>query len=107
MRDDCIHIHTDYRDVPVSWLGQALIASAEAMKLVDEKMYRWVWLGQAVGVDELIYYMFSDRHRQKPDPDRRYDRIYIGGDLENVTTVDEKAESRGVRQNMRKTWLSS
>ena len=28
-------------------------------------------------------------------------------DLENVTTVDEKAESRGVRQNMRKTWLSS
>ena len=43
-RDDCIHIHTDYRDVPVSWLGQALIASAEAMKLVDEKMYRWVWL---------------------------------------------------------------
>lgn len=71
-RDDCIHIHTDYRDVPVSWLGQALIASAEAMKLVDEKMYRWVWLGQAVGVDELIYYMFSDRHRQKPDPDRRW-----------------------------------
>ena len=46
-RDDCIHIHTDYRDVPVSWLGHALIASAEAMKRADEKMYRWVWLGQA------------------------------------------------------------
>lgn len=89
-RDDCIHIHTDYRDVPVSWLGQALIASAEAMKLVDEKMYRWVWLGQAVGVDELIYYMFGDRHRQKPDPDRRYDRIYIGGDYgqQNATTFE-------------------
>ena len=31
-REDCIHIHTDYRDVPVSWLGQALVDSAEAMK---------------------------------------------------------------------------
>lgn len=87
-RDDCIHIHTDYRDVPVEWLGQDLIDSAEAMKKADPKMYRWVWLGQAVGVDELIYYMFGDRHRQKPDPDRRYDRIYIGGDYgqQNATT---------------------
>lgn len=87
-RDDCIHIHTDYRDVPVKWLGQDLIDSAEAMKKADPKMYRWVWLGQAVGVDELIYYMFGARHRQKPDPDRRYDRIYIGGDYgqQNATT---------------------
>lgn len=87
-RDDCIHIHTDYRDVPVEWLGPDLIASAEAMKKADPKMYRWVWLGQAVGVDELIYYMFSDRHRQKPDSNRRYDRIYIGGDYgqQNATT---------------------
>ena len=87
-RDDCIHIHTDYRDVPVKWLGQDLIASAEAMKQADEKMYRWVWLGEAVGVDELIYYMFGDRHRQKPDSDRKYDRIYIGGDYgqQNATT---------------------
>ena len=87
-RDDCIHIHTDYRDVPVKWLGQDLIDSAEAMKKANPKMYRWVWLGQAVGVDELIYYMFGDRHRQKPDLDRRYDRIYIGGDYgqQNATT---------------------
>lgn len=87
-RDDCIHIHTDYRDVPVKWLGQDLIASAEAMKEADPKMYRWVWLGEAVGVDELIYYMFGERHRKKPEKDRRYDRIYIGGDYgqQNATT---------------------
>ena len=87
-RPDCIHVHTDYRDVPVDWLGQDLIDSAEMMKETDIKMYRWTWLGEAVGVDELIYYMFSDRHRQKPDPDRRYDRIYIGGDYgqQNATT---------------------
>lgn len=87
-RDDCIHIHTDYRDVPVEWLGQDLIGSAEAMKEADQKMYRWVWLGEAVGVDELIYYMFGERHRKKPEKDRRYDRIYIGGDYgqQNATT---------------------
>ncbi len=49
-RTDCIHIHTDYRDVPISWLGQDLVNSAEQMRIADEKMYRWVWLGEAVGV---------------------------------------------------------
>ncbi|CUP20555.1 phage terminase%2C large subunit%2C PBSX family [[Eubacterium] contortum] len=58
-RSDCIHIHTDYRDVPDSWLGQDLIDSAETMKKVDEKMYRWVWLGEPTGVDDLVYYMFN------------------------------------------------
>ena len=87
-RPDCIHIHTDYRDVPVDWLGQDLINSAEAMKAVDPKMYRWTWLGEPVGVDELIYYMFSDRHRQKPEEGRSYERAYIGGDYgqQNATT---------------------
>lgn len=87
-RQDCIHIHTDYRDVPVEWLGQDLIDSAEAMKAADPKMYRWTWLGEPVGVDELIYYMFSERHRQPPDPERVYERVYIGGDYgqQNATT---------------------
>lgn len=87
-RSDCIHIHTDYRDVPVAWLGQDLIDSAEAMKAMDPKMYRWTWLGEPVGVDELIYYMFSDRNRKKPEPGRSYDRAFIGGDYgqQNATT---------------------
>ena len=59
LREDCIHIHTDYRDVPEGWLGQDLIDSAEAMRAADLKMYRWVWLGEPTGVDDLIYYMFS------------------------------------------------
>lgn len=87
-RPDCIHIHTDYRDVPVDWLGQDLIDSAEAMKEADPKMYRWTWLGEPVGVDELIYYMFSDRNRKKPEEERVYERVYIGGDYgqQNATT---------------------
>lgn len=88
LRPDCIHIHTDYRDVPAKWLGQDLIDSAEVMRQADEKMYRWTWLGEPVGVDELIYYMFSDRHRRKPENGRIYERVYIGGDYgqQNATT---------------------
>lgn len=87
-RPDCIHIHTDYRDVPVEWLGQDLINSAEAMKQADPKMYRWTWLGESVGVDEIIYYMFSERHRQKPEEGRIFQTVYVGGDYgqQNATT---------------------
>lgn len=87
-RPDCIHIHTDYRDVPEEWLGSDLIASAEAMKQADPKMYRWTWLGEPVGVDEIIYYMFSERHRQKPEEGRIFQTVYVGGDYgqQNATT---------------------
>lgn len=59
-RPDCVHIHSDYRDVPIKWLGKKLIASAEILKLLDEKMYNWLWLGLCTGLDELIYYMFKE-----------------------------------------------
>lgn len=66
-RNDCIHIHTDYRDVPVTWLGKRLIAEAEEMKKNDEKLYNWLWLGLCTGLDELIYYMFNeDVHVAEP-----------------------------------------
>lgn len=88
LRPDCIHIHTDYRNVPVEWLGEDLVASAQAMQAADPKMYRWVWLGEAVGVDELIYYMFADRNRMRPPEGRQYQIGVIGGDYgqQNATT---------------------
>lgn len=86
-RPDCIHIHTDYRDVPVEWLGQDLIDSAKAMEKSDPKMYRWTWLGEAIGIDELIYYMYSARNRYRPEEDV-YRLIGIGVDYgqQNATT---------------------
>lgn len=86
-RSDTVHIHTDYRDVPAEWLGEDLIKSAEAMLEVDEKMYRWIWLGQSVGVDELIYYMFSGSHVREPEADY-YNTVVIGSDYgqQNATT---------------------
>lgn len=87
-REDCIHTHTDYRDVPVEWLGKDLIASAEAMKIADPKMYRWVWLGEAIGVDELIYYMYGMKNRYKVPEGTRYQIVGIGVDYgqQNATT---------------------
>lgn len=89
-RPDCIHIHTDYRDVPPDWLGPDLIESAEILRDIDERQYRWVWLGQCVGIDEVIYYMFSDSHTEEPPIpyEDRFPIIAIGGDYgqQNATT---------------------
>lgn len=89
-RPDCIHIHTDYRDVPADWLGPDLIQEAERLLEVDERQYRWVWLGDSIGVDEVIYCMFCDRHMKEPPvPGKdRFSIIAIGGDYgqQNATT---------------------
>ena len=62
LRPDVRHTHTDYRDGPEEWVGRKSIESAEQLKISDPKLYNWLWLGQCIGIDELIYYMFSKRH---------------------------------------------
>ena len=54
-RDDVIVHHSDYRTVPVKWLGQAFIDEAERLKKYDEKRYRWIYLGEVIGIEGLIY----------------------------------------------------
>ena len=90
-RSDVLHIHVTYQDVPESWLGKALIKSAAAMAEVDPKMYEWVWLGKCIGVDELIYYMFSQSciYSQIPEEEKKIiGEIGIGVDYgqKNPTT---------------------
>lgn len=87
-RLDCIHIHTDYRDVPPDWLGPDLIETAEAMMRADLKLYRWIWLGEAVGIDDLIYYMYGPKNRGRPAEGQWYQIIGIGVDYgqQNATT---------------------
>lgn len=89
-RPDCIHIHVTYRDVPVEWLGQDLVNSAEAMMAADQKMYRWVWEGESIGIDELIYYMFSldDIQAVPPEGKKTIGEIGVGIDYgqKNATT---------------------
>lgn len=99
MRPDAVHKHVDYRDVPISWIGKKLIETAELLKQTDFKLYRWVWLGECTGVDDLIYYMFSDQHR-KESVAKSFKMIGIGVDYgqQNATTY----QAAGVNINTRK-----
>lgn len=99
LRPDAIHKHVDYRDVPESWIGKKLIKAAELLKVTDYKLYRWVWLGECIGVDDLIYYMFSDNHR-KASQAKYFKLIGIGVDYgqQNATTF----QAAGVNINTKR-----
>ena len=99
MREDTIHKHIDYRDVPVNWIGKKLLESAELLKNTDYRLYRWVWLGECIGVDDLIYYMFCDAHRCEPEA-THYRLIGIGVDYgqQNATTY----QAAGININKRR-----
>ena len=91
LRPDCIHIHVDYRDVPEQWLGKKLIESAHILEKLDEKMYRWLWLGECTGIDEVIYYMFNEDIHVKECTKEHYKHmngLYVGVDYGqmNATT---------------------
>lgn len=99
LRPDAIHKHVDYRDVPASWIGKKLIESAELLKETDLRLYRWVWLGECIGVDDLIYYMFSDRHRKESTAEV-FKLIGIGVDYgqQNATTYQAAGVNINTRQ---------
>lgn len=89
-RPDTLHIHCDYRDVPPEWLGEDLITSAEVMRDYDPQQYSWVWLGQSIGINELIFYMFDkEKHVKEPSQDS-YKIIGIGCDYgqQNATAYE-------------------
>jgi len=54
-RDGVLITSTDYRAVPTDWLGNSFISEAERLKKYDEKRYRWIYLGEVIGIDGLIY----------------------------------------------------
>ena len=54
-RDDCIITQTDYRTVPEHWIGKIFIEQAEQLKLNDEKRYKWIYLGEVIGIEGLIF----------------------------------------------------
>lgn len=99
-RADCIHIHVDYRDVPVEWLGKKLIEEAEAMKLHDPKMYEWIWLGLAIGLDDIIYYMFDEMKHVYKDGELETNPSYfiIGVDYGQMNATTYQAFSLDFNQ---------
>ena len=85
-----LHLHVTYKDVPVEWNGQGLINSALETKRVDEEYYRWLWLGETVGVKDVIYYMFDEKKHVVDYNNQRLTDIGIGIDYGhgNATTFN-------------------
>lgn len=54
-RSDVIITHSDYRTVPQEWLGKMFIDTAEQLKKYDNKRYRWIYLGEVIGLEGMIY----------------------------------------------------
>lgn len=54
-RDDVLITESDYRTVPKEWLGKMFIDEAERMAQYDNKRYRWIYLGEVIGLEGLIY----------------------------------------------------
>ena len=99
LRPDAVHKHIDYRDVPINWIGKKLLESAELLKETDFRLYRWVWLGECIGVDDLIYYMFGDDLIHEPEG-KSYKLIGVGADYgqQNATTY----QAAGLNINKRR-----
>ena len=55
LRDDCLVSETDYRTVPEEWLGKMFIDEAKRMEKFDNKRYRWIYLGEVIGMEGMIY----------------------------------------------------
>lgn len=55
LRDDVLITQTDYTTVPSNWLGRMFIEEAERLKSYDEKRYNWIYLGQVIGIEGLIF----------------------------------------------------
>ena len=54
-REDVLITESDYRTVPKEWLGRMFIEEAERMAKYDPKRYRWIYLGEVIGMEGMIY----------------------------------------------------
>ncbi len=54
-RPDVLITQTDYRTVDKNWLGKMFIDEAERLKQYDEKRYNWIYLGEVIGIEGLIF----------------------------------------------------
>lgn len=53
--DNTLYSLSDYRTVPVEWIGRIAIEEAERIKVYDNKRYRWIYLGEVIGMEGMIY----------------------------------------------------
>lgn len=76
--------HSDYRTVPVDWLGDSFISRAEEMRTNKPEIYNHEYLGIATGNDELLvfngYYEVRDFETPEDISKTQNGRFYFGAD---------------------------
>ena len=68
--------------------------SARILEKLDPKMYKWLWLGLCIGIDELIYYMFSEeKHIRECTEDnfKNMKNLFIGCDYGQMNATTYQA----------------
>lgn len=77
--DRLVH-SSDYRTVPMEWLGEQFFDEAEHLKATNEKAYRHEYLGEAVGTGGAVF-EFLEFRTITDEEIRRMDRIFNGVDF--------------------------
>lgn len=72
--------HSDYRSVPVKWLGKVFIADAEHLAKTNEMAYRHEYLGEEVGTGLEVFTNVTLREMTDEEI-ARFDRIKQGLDF--------------------------
>lgn len=72
--------HSDYRNVPRSWLGEVFIVEAEHLKNTNEMAYRHEYLGEEVGTGLEVFHNVTLREITD-DEIKTFDRIKQGLDF--------------------------
>ena len=78
-RDSRIVIRSDYRSVPVEWLGEEFLNDAEQLKRTNERAYQHEYLGIATGTGGNVFENVDVRKITEEER-RSFDRIYMGVD---------------------------
>lgn len=74
-RDDSYRHKSDYRSVPVEWLGQQFLDDAEHLKKTNPRAYDHEYLGLPVGLGTNIFELLEIR--TIPDEEiQKYQSIY-------------------------------
>ena len=78
--NDTIVHHSDYRTVPVEWLGEQFIIEAEKLRKTKPIAYRHEYLGEAVGTGGQVFDNVKIREITKEELNR-FDKIRHGLDF--------------------------
>lgn len=79
-RDDTIAHHSDYRTVPVEWLGEQFLLEAEELKEAKPKAYEHEYMGVATGTGGQVFENVTVRPITEEELGR-FDRVYHGLDF--------------------------